>query len=255
MEEKIQLVFEQADLSAYSLKQRTSIRLTAWAFFLLIKLIGSTIKFETVGNENLESVENVGQMPIYTVWHDRIFLGTYYLRNRKIVVITSQSFDGEYIARFLTRFGFGTRRGSSTRGGVGALVEMIRLMRKGLSTAFTIDGPKGPRYIAKPGACLLSKKTGNPILPFSVEADRFWTIASWDKLQIPKPFSRARFFYAEPIYVSKNADHEELEKKREELQGKLDELVEIGKQWRESTKYFSKCPVDSAPDGDVSKTG
>ncbi len=236
MEEKIQQVFKQADLAKYSLKQKMTIRLADWAFFLLIKLIGKTVKFETEGAENLEAVEKADKLPIYTVWHNRIFLGTYYLRRRKIVVITSQSFDGEYIAAFLTRFGFGTVRGSSTRGGVGALVEMIRLMKKGLATAFTIDGPKGPRYFAKSGACLLAKKTGNPILPFAVEAEKFWTINSWDKLQIPKPFSRARFFYAEPIYVAQDASDEEIEKKREELQNKLDELVEFGKQWRESIK-------------------
>jgi lysophospholipid acyltransferase (LPLAT)-like uncharacterized protein len=236
MEEKIQQVFTQADLAAYSFRQRITIRLAAGAFFLLIKLIGKTVRFETVGAENLSLVEASGKVPIYTVWHDRIFLGTYYLRGRRIVVITSQSFDGEYIARFLTRFGFGTARGSSTRGGVGALVEMIRLMKKGLATAFTIDGPKGPRYAAKAGACLLAKKTGNPILPFLVEAEKFWTIKSWDKLQIPKPFSRARFFYAAPIYLGADAGDAEIETKREELQSKLDELVELGKQWRESIK-------------------
>jgi lysophospholipid acyltransferase (LPLAT)-like uncharacterized protein len=236
MEEKIQQVFNPADLSAYSLKERWTIRLAAGAFFLLIKLIGKTVRFETIGAENLESVEESGKTPIYTVWHDRIFLGTYYLKDRKIVVITSQSFDGEYIARFLTRFGFGTVRGSSTRGGTGALVEMIRLMKKGLATAFTIDGPRGPRYVAKPGACLLAKKTGNPILPFSVEAERFWTVRSWDKLQIPKPFTRARFYYAEPVLVALNANDEEIEKKRVELQLKLDELVKTGEQWRESIK-------------------
>lgn len=234
MEEKIQQVFKHADLSGYSLKQRISIRLADWAFFLLIKTICKTVKFETAGVQHLEAVEESGKVPIYTVWHDRIFLGTYYLQNRQIIVITSQSFDGEYIARFLTRFGFGTVRGSSTRGGVGALVEMIRLMKKGLATAFTIDGPKGPRYVAKSGACLLAKKTGNPILPFSVEAEKFWAIGSWDKLQIPRPFTRARFFYAEPIWVEKDADDEEIEKKREELQASLDKLVDLGKQWRKT---------------------
>lgn len=236
MEEKVLQVFKHADLSDYSLKQRLTIRLADFSFFLLIKTICKTVRFETVGAENLESVEKDGKIPIYAVWHDRIFLGTYYLRNRKIVVITSQSFDGEYIARFLTRFGFGTVRGSSTRGGVGALVEMIRLMKKGLATAFTIDGPKGPRYVAKSGACLLAKKTGNPVLPFLVEAEKCWTIKSWDKLLIPKPFSRARFFYAEPIYVAKDASDEEIEKKRKELQAKLDELVELGKHWQENNK-------------------
>jgi lysophospholipid acyltransferase (LPLAT)-like uncharacterized protein len=233
MDEKIQQVFKPAALNAYSFKERLLIRAAAWTFFVLINLIGRTVRFETDGAQYLEAVERAGKTPIYAVWHDRIFLGTYYLKNRRIVVITSQSFDGEYIARFLTRFGFGTARGSSTRGGVGALVEMIRLMKKGLATAFTIDGPKGPRYVAKSGACLLAKKTGNPILPFSVEAERFWTINSWDKLQIPKPFTRARFFYAEPVFVTPDATDENIEESRVELQKRLDELIERGRRWRE----------------------
>ncbi|MBS1793509.1 MAG: lysophospholipid acyltransferase family protein [Acidobacteria bacterium] len=236
MEEKIRQVFRPADLSAYSLRERLTIRLAAGAFYLLIKAVGRTVKFETAGAKHLEDVRADGKTPIYAVWHDRIFLGTYYLRDRRIVVITSQSFDGEYIARFLTRFGFGTARGSSTRGGVGALVEMIRLVKRGFATAFTIDGPKGPRYVAKSGACLLAKKTGQPILPFLVEAERFTTVGSWDKLQIPKPFTRAKFFYGEPFYVPADASDDELEEKRAELQSRLDELVELGKQWRESIK-------------------
>ena len=234
MEEKIQQVYKPADLSAYSFKQRLLIRLADWAFYLLISLIGKTVKAETDGMEHYEAIERAGKLPIYGFWHNRIFLGTYFHRRRRIVVITSQSFDGEYIARFIQRFGFGAVRGSSTRGGVGALVEMIRLMKNGLATAFTVDGPKGPRCVAKSGACLLAKKTGNPILPFLVEADRFWTVKSWDRLQIPKPFTRARYFYAAPIYVEKDANDEEIEKKREELQASLDELVERGKQWRET---------------------
>lgn len=234
MEEKIQQVFKPADLTDYSLKQRLLIRLADWAFYLLINFIGKTVKFEIKGLENYEAVERADKLPIICFWHNRIFLGTFFHRDRKIVVITSQSFDGEYIARFIQRFGYGAVRGSSTRGGVGALVEMIRLMKNGLATSFSIDGPKGPRYVAKSGACLLAKKTGNPILPLSVEAEKFWTINSWDKLQIPKPFTRAKVFYAEPIFVAKDANDEEIEKKREELQNKLDGLVELGQQWRES---------------------
>jgi lysophospholipid acyltransferase (LPLAT)-like uncharacterized protein len=234
MDEKIRQVFKPADLSGYSLKQRWLIRLADWAFYLLIKFIGKTVKVETEGAENYAAVERAGKLPIICFWHDRIFLGTYFHRDRRIVVITSQSFDGEYIARFIQRFGYGAVRGSSTRGGVGALVEMVRVMKKGLATSFSIDGPKGPRYVAKSGACLLAKKTGNPILPFLVEAEKFWTIKSWDRLQIPKPFTRARFFHAAPIYVSAEATDEEIEKKREELQASLDNLVELGKKWRES---------------------
>ncbi len=94
--------------------------------------------------------------------------------------------------------------------------------------------PKGPRYVAKAGACLLAKKTENPIMPFSIEAKRFWKIKSWDKLHIPKPFSRAKVFIAQPIYVSKDTNDEEFENKRLEVQNSLDELVKRGVQWRES---------------------
>jgi lysophospholipid acyltransferase (LPLAT)-like uncharacterized protein len=225
--------YNRADLSAYSFKEKIVIHLADRAFYLLIKFIGKTIRYETEGWENFEQIEQSGKIPIYCFWHNRIFAGTYFFRNRGIVVITSQSFDGEYIARFIQRFGYGAVRGSSTRGGVGALVEMIRLMKRGLPTGFTVDGPKGPKYVAKTGAVLLAKKTGNPMMPFVVETEKFWTIGSWDNLQIPKLFTRARVFIAEPIYVSADADETEIENKRLELQSKLDAAVELGKQWRE----------------------
>lgn len=238
---KIQEVYRFGSLAGYSFGQRCLIRLADFAFYFLINLIGKTVSFERAeGWENFEAIERAGKLPIYTFWHNRIFLGTYFFRRRGIVVITSQSFDGEYIARFIQRFGYGAVRGSSTRGGVAALVEMIRLMRAGLPMGFTIDGPKGPKYVAKIGACLLAKKTGNPLMPFVVEAEKFWQLKSWDNLQIPKPFSRARIFIAESIYVAADASDEALENKRRELQKSLDELVERGEQWRESLLLSKK---------------
>lgn len=238
MPDKIQkntpAIFEFAPLSGYSWRERFSIRFIDWVFYVLISLIGKTIRFEIEGFENFEAVENTGKIPIYAFWHNQIFPATYYFRNRGIVVITSQSFDGEYIARFIQRFGYGAVRGSSTRGGVGALVEMIRLMKQSLPMGFTVDGPKGPRYIAKTGAIILAKKTGNPVVPFVVETAKCWTINSWDRLQIPKPFSKAKVFVAEPIFVVSDANDDEIENKRLELQTKLDELVRLGEQWRKN---------------------
>src|SRR5947207_2927832 len=152
-----------ADLSSYTFKERMMIRAADLAFFIAIKLIGSTVKFEVHGWENWEIASRDGKIPIYTFWHDRVFLATYFWQRRRIVVMTSRSFDGEYIARFIQRFGYGTARGSSTRGATGAVVEMVRLMRAGRPAAFTIDGPKGPRYVAKMGAVLPAEKTGHPI--------------------------------------------------------------------------------------------
>ncbi|HEX6125811.1 MAG TPA: lysophospholipid acyltransferase family protein [Pyrinomonadaceae bacterium] len=221
---EIAKVYEFDSLEKYSWSQRLLIRLADIVFFLAISIIGWTIRWKVEGIDNLQTVGSAAKLPIYCVWHNRIFAGTYYLRHRKIVVITSQSLDGEYIARFLKRLGFGTIRGSSTRGGVRALVEMIRRMRDGMAMAFTVDGPRGPRYIVKKGAVLLAKKTGNPLLPFTVEADRFWTINSWDKLQIPKPFTRARLIYAAPIYVEPEAGDRRIEEKRIELQAALESI-------------------------------
>jgi lysophospholipid acyltransferase (LPLAT)-like uncharacterized protein len=219
-------------LAEYSLKDRIVIRAADLAFYTLIRVIGRTIRFETEGLERLETIKTAGKKPIYAFWHDRIFASAWYFRRRGIAVLTSQSKDGEYIARFIQRLGYGAIRGSSTRGGVGALVEMIRAMRNGTPTAFTVDGPKGPRYEAKPGPILLAKKTGNPIVPFAVECARFWTIGSWDKLQVPKPFTRAKLIIERPIYVDANANEQEVESKLHELQLSLDAIVEAGANWR-----------------------
>lgn len=198
------------------------------AFFLAIKFIGRTVKFEIEGWENWEAVSREGRIPIYTFWHDRVFLATYFWQRRAIVVMTSRSFDGEYIARFIQRFGYGAARGSSSRGATGAVVEMVRLMRAGCPAAFTIDGPRGPRYVAKMGAVLLAKKTGYPILPFTVAAEKYREVNSWDRSQIPRFFTRATVFIAPPIEVPADADEGMLNAKRDELQTSLDGLNQRG---------------------------
>lgn len=233
MAEEIEKVYRSASLSGYSLKERILIHLADWSFFTAIKLIGATIRFESEGEIGLKAIETVGKLPIYAVWHDRIFLGTAYLKRRGIVFLTSQSFDGEYIARFLQRFGYGAIRGSSTRGGARGLVEMIRGMSRGLPMGFTVDGPKGPRYEVKSGVVLLAKKTGNPILPFIVHPRRYWTINSWDRLQIPRPFTRALMVFGRPIYVEADASGERIESVRVDLQNELDRLVKRGLEWSE----------------------
>ncbi|HYP52272.1 MAG TPA: lysophospholipid acyltransferase family protein, partial [Pyrinomonadaceae bacterium] len=195
-------------------------------FYLLIRLVGRTVRFRVEGWENFEEATRGGALPVYTAWHDRVFLSTYFWRARRIVVMTSRSFDGEYIARFIQRFGYGAARGSSSRGAVGAVVEMARLVRAGCPAGFTIDGPRGPRHVAKMGAVLLAKRTGQPVLPFSVNAERFWRLPSWDGFQIPKPFTRAAVRIAPPIRVPPDADEDALRLKRDELQRALDALTE-----------------------------
>lgn len=225
-------MYRFASLENYSFGERLQIRVLGFAFYVFTNLIGKTVRFEFEGWEHLENIERDGKIPILAFWHNRIFLAAYYFRFRGIVVMSSQSFDSEYVARFIQRLGFGIVKGSSTRGGVGGLIEMIRLVKKGFPTGFSVDGPKGPIYQAKTGIIMLAKKTGNSILPFSVEAENFWTIKSWDKLQIPKPFTRAKIFVGEAVDVSKDAGGEQMDEKHLELQKKLDNLVAIGEQWR-----------------------
>src|SRR6185436_4781998 len=236
---RVDRAYDFADLSDYSFKDRLMIRAADLVFYGLINLIGLTARFEVIGWENHEQVEKDGGLPIYVFWHDRIFLTTYWWRKRRIVVMTSRSFDGEYIARFIQRFGYGAVRGSSRRGAVGAVVEMARLMRSGCTTAFTIDGPKGPRHVAKMGAVLLAKKSGHPIMPVTMALDRYWTTPSWDKFQIPKPFTRARVYVAPPIYVPADADEALLAAKRDELQQTLDYLNHQSEEWRRSLRKKS----------------
>jgi lysophospholipid acyltransferase (LPLAT)-like uncharacterized protein len=234
MRERFPSVYTRGPLTDFTFKERIIIRVADAAFYLMIRLIGSTLRYSAENEHLYDEVIASGRQPILAFWHDRIFAGVYYFRNRNIAVLTSKSMDGEYIARFISRFGYGAVRGSSSRGGMRALVEMIKLMREGVPMAFTVDGPRGPRYEAKSGPVLLAKKTGNPIVPFVTECSSYWQMKSWDRLQIPRPFSRARIFFGEPIYVADTGGEDEIEQKRLELQQILDDLVRRGKAWGDS---------------------
>ena len=223
-DERVARAYRSADLSGYTTGQRLAVRAAGLVFYLAIRVLGSTARFRVEGWEHWDESWRGGP-PVMAFWHEQIFLTTYYFRRRPIVVMTSRSFDGEYIARFIQRFGYGAARGSSTRGGVGALVEMARLVRRGCAAGFTVDGPRGPRRVAKSGALLLAKKTGRPVLPFAVTAESFWRLGSWDRLQIPKPFTRAIVRLAPPLYVPADADAAQLEHLRGELQRTLERLT------------------------------
>jgi lysophospholipid acyltransferase (LPLAT)-like uncharacterized protein len=175
--------------------------LIAGAAFPLIALLGRTYRWRVDGYHHYESIVASGRQPIFAFWHGRILSATLFWRDRGIVVITSENFDGEWIARIIQRFGYATARGSSSRGGVRALVRLKRDMDAGKSTAFTIDGPRGPARIAQPGAVWLSGATGNPMLPFHIEASRAFTARSWDATQVPAPFATIGVAIGAPIAV------------------------------------------------------
>jgi lysophospholipid acyltransferase (LPLAT)-like uncharacterized protein len=190
----------------------------------LIDALGATYNWTEGGTEHLEAIRRTGRQPIYALWHGRIMPGILYLRHRDIVVITSENFDGEWIARIIRRFGFDTARGSTSRGGAKALVQMRREMRDGRPVAFTIDGPRGPREVAQPGAVWLAGATGNPILPFHIESSSHWTTKSWDRHQIPKPGSTVAVVMGPAIEVPRGADAGSIETARVALELALSHL-------------------------------
>jgi lysophospholipid acyltransferase (LPLAT)-like uncharacterized protein len=190
----------------------------------VIEGLGATWHWQERGVEHLERVLREGRQPIYALWHGRILPGTVYLRDRGIVVITSENFDGEWVARIIRRFGFETARGSTSRGGARALAQLRRDMRSGRPAAFTVDGPRGPAGVAQPGAIWLASATGNPIIPFHLEASRSWTISSWDRHLVPKPGSTVVVTLGPPIDVPPGADAATIEAGRLALEASLGEL-------------------------------
>jgi lysophospholipid acyltransferase (LPLAT)-like uncharacterized protein len=217
-------VYDPSDLSGYKASDRVMICLADLFFYVLIRIICSTLRWDVRGGEHVERITANGHRAIFTFWHSCIFSATWLWRKRGIVVMSSRSRDAEYVGRFIKRFGYGTARGSATRGGGRALAEMAECLSNDLHVGFTIDGPRGPAYVAKPGAVTLARHTGQAILPFHIAARRAVELPSWDRLQIPLPFTRAVAVVAEPIYIDHNASSEEVASKQEALQAALDRL-------------------------------
>lgn len=203
-----------------SWKKRAEVAAIAAVATPLVRLLGATLRWRVEGEERLREAERSGGHGIHAFWHGRILHGTLHFRNRGIVVITSENYDGEWIARVIQRFGFGTARGSSSRGARKALLQLVK-DAKAHPTAFTVDGPRGPARVAQPGAVWLSKATGNPVIPFHAEAAASWSLRSWDRTQVPKPFTTVAMVIGEPFTVPRDADDEALEHYRVRLEEEI----------------------------------
>jgi hypothetical protein len=229
-------VYSFGDLSRYSVRDRLMICAADLFFYLLIRLICSTLRWEVRGAKHLHSIGTSGHRPIYTSWHECILGATWFWRDRGIVVMSSVSRDAEYTARVIRRFGYGAARGSSTRGGGRALAEMARCLERGMPVGFTIDGPRGPAQVAKRGAVTLARHTGQAILPFHIAVRKAIKLPSWDRLQIPLPFTRVATLIGQPIYVAREASAEEVAASQAAVQSALDNLRREADAWREGRK-------------------
>jgi lysophospholipid acyltransferase (LPLAT)-like uncharacterized protein len=213
-------------LLPFSWRQRIALWLISWAGNLAIRLIGPTLRFAVSREQGAPPTLDTRPV-IYCFWHRCVFPAAYLWRGREIRVMTSQSFDGEYIARIIKKLGFVPVRGSSNRGAVRALLGMRRDTEQGWTVAFTADGPRGPRYVAKPGPVQLARATGVPLSAFHIAVERAWVLNTWDAFMIPKPFSRALMRVARQTVIPSDAGDQDLERSHAELQASLDRVREF----------------------------
>jgi lysophospholipid acyltransferase (LPLAT)-like uncharacterized protein len=216
---------------ALNLFTRIKISFLSGLGYWVTRLVCGSLRWQAVNLQILESIWASGGRTIMSFWHGRILMATYYFRHKGIVVLTSQNRDGEYIARVIQRFGYTPARGSSSRGSRGAVVEALRALQIGKDVGLTMDGPRGPRYVAKRGAAYLARKSGRPVIPFTVSVEKKWMLRSWDHFQIPWPFSRALVLIGDPIFVGAAATEEDMRAVEIRIQKSLEELRDRGDSW------------------------
>lgn len=182
-------------------------------------VMGRTWRFEVIAEDGVVPAFH-GFTPgreIYCFWHQCVLACAYYYRSTRATILISQSFDGELITRALACFGYRAVRGSSSRGGREGVLGLRRVLDDGTPVIFTADGPRGPVYRSKMGPIKLAEIAGAPIGCFHLEPERAWILRSWDRFQIPKPFTRIAVSWGHWILVSEEANVAELEPLRDQL--------------------------------------
>ena len=209
----------------FTVLQRLQLWAVSWIVPVFLYLVGPTLKVTFSWEEgSIGSLDNI-HPGIFPFWHRCVLGACWIFRHRDLAVLTSQSRDGEFIARVIQRMGYPAVRGSSSRGGQRGLLELQRMVTNGGGVAFTIDGPRGPRYVAKRGPVLLARTTGVPITAFYVAMEKVWVLNTWDAMMIPKPFSRASIRVARKIFVPPDADNDRIAAAHVEMQEALDRIT------------------------------
>ncbi|MDP8206480.1 MAG: lysophospholipid acyltransferase family protein [Candidatus Electryonea clarkiae] len=191
----------------------------------LLALFGKSLRYTVYEEDRFERLKDQGGFILVT-FHGRMFMPITFCRGNDITALISQSRDGDLVSKLADVIGYGSIRGSSTRGARKALKEMISTLNEGRIIANMVDGPRGPFEEPKIGALSLARLTGKPILPVIGASYPNWELKSWDHFQLPKPFSRAVMIWGEPFTVPRYARGEELEKYRIELRDSMKKLRE-----------------------------
>jgi lysophospholipid acyltransferase (LPLAT)-like uncharacterized protein len=210
----------------FTRKQRIVLHIIIWAGYWVIRLIGPTLRVCVSCEEGAQ--QTLEQRPlIASFWHSCIIPATYICRNLGVRVMSSNSYDGEYMGRIIHKFGFVAVKGSSSRNAVRALLGLRRALEDGWTVAFTLDGPRGPRHMVKPGPVALARSSGVRLTMFHAAVDQAWVLKTWDRLMIPAPFSRVLVRFGKLIPVPGDASEQDLERYTAELQTSLDRVCEF----------------------------
>jgi len=206
----------------FSLGQRVALWVVPKLTALLLAVVGATLRFEVIAEQGATPATPPAR-GIFCFWHRCTLPAGWYFRKFRCSILISQSFDGELIARTLGLLGYGSVRGSSSRGGAAGLMAMRDVLERGQPVVFTADGPRGPIYQTKIGPVKLAGMTGEPMGCFYLLPERAWTIWSWDRFLVPLPFSRVVVSWARAVAApAADADAAMLEEKRIELNDALE---------------------------------
>ncbi len=182
--------------------------------YYFIRLLNMTYRYRYIGLENKVMARSMSPNGtfVYAVWHQNLIGGILSHSDERFTMIVSGSKDGELVAVTCQKLGHNPARGSSTRDGKKALIEIVKKIKSGFPGAVTVDGPKGPPKIVKPGIIEIARLSQSPILTMSPYPTKFWTLTrSWDQFRIPKPFSKILIVIGEPIHVNENITREEFD--------------------------------------------
>jgi len=209
----------------FSLKRRFQRWLITKTLMLLIRITGNTTRIKSNNHQILKTALQEYGSVIVATWHQNIYFSVWLLRNQELTALISGSDDGEVIYDVFAHFGYQAVRGSTTRGGIPALKQLIKLLKDKTSVAITPDGPLGPPEKIQSGVILLAKYAGVPIIPWHYAANHQWNLNSWDRHKIPKPFSSIVESFGEPFYVPKKLPPENVPVLCENLETILKELA------------------------------
>ena len=212
--------------------RRIQIPIIAALVYSVIRVLGPTLRFETAGRARVDEFLAKDEPCIWAFWHRVILPISWYARNREIVVMNTTAFDGQWTRKVIEWMGYLTAQGSSSRGGLRGLAVMARRIEEGHDCAFTIDGPRGPRYVAKPGPVMLARRTGAPVVVFHIGVEHGKTFEkTWDYFLLPRLFTKTIMIFAPPIEVPPDADAALLEAKHAEMQKELERVRDVAEDW------------------------